>query len=232
MTENKNPTKTKKHDFVEIEFTAKVKDTGEIFDTNIKADAEKANFKLDNIKPFILSIGNKMILPGFDKDLEGKQIGKKYSVSIEPEQAFGKRNPQQIKMIPLRAFTEQKINPQPGMQLSLDNQIVRILSVSGGRILVDFNNPLAGKQVVYDYKINKKITTQEQKINALQDFLFRQRFEYTTKKQDKNTNITFKVPEQLEPLIKAMSKPFQEILKVDISTETIKPEKPEEKQGK
>ena len=68
----------KKNDFVELEFTGKIFDTGEVFDTNIKKDAESAGLGTKNIKPFILSIGNKMLPVGFDLDLEGKEIEKEY----------------------------------------------------------------------------------------------------------------------------------------------------------
>ena len=39
------------------------------------------------------------------------------------------------------------------MAIQLDNTIARVLSVSGGRVTMDFNNPLAGKEIDYKYKI-------------------------------------------------------------------------------
>ena len=61
----------KKNDFVEIEFTGKITGTDEIFDTNIKADAEKAGLDIKTVKPFALSVGNQMLPKGLDEDLEG-----------------------------------------------------------------------------------------------------------------------------------------------------------------
>ena len=46
---------------------------------------------------------------------------------------------------------------------------------------MDFNNPMAGKEVEYNYKILKKITDDKEKINALQDFFFKQRFDFELK---------------------------------------------------
>ncbi|MAH49421.1 hypothetical protein CMI37_26600 [Candidatus Pacearchaeota archaeon] len=217
----------KKNDFIEIEFTGKIKDTDEIFDTNIKADAKNTDLNLDveKLKPFIMSIGNKMLPEGFDNNLEGKQIGKKYTIEISPEKAFGKRNSQLIRMVPLKIFNEQKINPQRGMQLNLGGQLARVLSASGGRILVDFNNPLAGKAVTYNFKILKKIDNQDQRINALQDFLFRKKFPFT----EKEKTITFQLKEdekQLEKLIEMMAPQFKEILGMKIKTEVKKSKQP------
>ena len=211
-----------KNDFIEIEFTGKISSTNEVFDTNIKADAEKADLEIKEIKPFVLSVGHKMLPAGFDADIEGKEINKEYTLDLKPEDAFGKRNPQLVRMIPTKHFHEQKIDPQRGMQLNLDGQLVKILSSDRGRTLVDFNNPLAGKPVTYTYKINKTITDQKQKINALQEFLFRQQFEFeiTDKK------ITFKIEKQFEPFVKMFTPKFEEILGLKIESKII--EKKEE----
>ncbi|MDO8516517.1 MAG: peptidylprolyl isomerase [Nanoarchaeota archaeon] len=211
-----------KKDFVELEFTAKIKG-GEIFDTNKKEDAEKLDIK--EVKPLIVSVGSNMVIPGLDKALEEKEIGKQYTEEFNPEQAFGKRNPALIRMIPIKVFLEQKIYPQAGMQLSLDGMLVKVASVSGGRVLVDFNNPLSGKTVVYDYTIKKKIDDLNEKINSLQDFLFQRRFEFTTNETEKT--IIFKVPGQMVQMIPLIGKNFEDILGMKITAEAIKEEKKE-----
>ncbi len=208
--------KTNKNDFIEIEFTGRISNTNEIFDTNIKSDLPKTNNQEPKTdpKPFILSIGHKMLPTGFDENLEGKEIGKQYNLNLKPEQAFGKRNPQLIRMIPTKHFHAQKIEPQKGMQLSLDGQLVKILSSDRGRTLVDFNNPLAGKNVTYTYKINKIITDQKEKINALQDFIFKKQFDFDIN----NNTITFKTEKQFEPFIKIFAPKFEEIIGMKINS--------------
>jgi len=208
--------KIQKNDFIQLEFTAKVNDN--IFDTNISEDAEKAGLK--EVKPFILSVGHSMIIPGLDKSLEGKEINKEYQEVFQPEHAFGKRNLQLIKMIPERAFREQKIIPQAGMQLNLDGRLAKIISASGGRILVDFNNPLSGKKVEYKFKAVKKITDENEKINALQDFFFSKRFDFIP-----GNPIIFNVEEKIKPFIELMSKPFKDILGKEVKVEEKKEEK-------
>lgn len=203
-----------KNDFIEIEFTGKISNTDEIFDTNIGADAKKANLDIKNIKPFILSAGHKMLPDGFDADIIGKELRKSYIVNIKPEEAFGKRNPQMIRMIPTKHFHEQKINPERGMQLSLDGQLVKILSSDKGRTLVDFNNPLAGKDVTYTYKINKIVTNQKEKIDALQEFLFKRIFEFDIN----GKTVTFKVEKQLKPFVKMFAPKFKEILGLEVES--------------
>jgi FKBP-type peptidyl-prolyl cis-trans isomerase SlyD len=219
--------KAKQNDFVEIEFTGKIVETNKIFDTNIKKDAKGAGLDIKNIKPLQLSIGHKMLPSGLDKDLEGKEIGKDYSVEIKPEEAFGKRNPEMIRMIPTKLFHKQNINPERGTQLTLDGQLVRVLSNSGGRTLVDFNNPLAGKKIKYDYKILREVGDQKEKVNALQEFLFRRKFEFDIK----DKKIIFRVKKEEEAFIKMFKPKFKEILDMEIESK-VKEEDSKEKNSK
>ena len=215
-------TKIKKNDFIEIEFTGLA--NGEIFDTTNKKDAEKMGIEPTNIKPLTISVGNQMILQGLDEDLEGKETGKEYSIHILPEKAFGKRDPSMIKTYGLSHFTKQNINPYPGMALQLDNTVAKVLSVSGGRVTMDFNNPIAGKEVDYKYKINKIITENKEKINALQDFFFKQRFEF----QLKDKKVIFK-DDKIKQFIDMIGPKFSEITGLEFTAEAKKETKKESK---
>jgi FKBP-type peptidyl-prolyl cis-trans isomerase 2 len=215
-------TKIKKNDFIEIEFTGLANE--EIFDTTNKKDAEKMGIEAKNIKPLTISVGNQMILEGLDEDLEGKETGKEYSIHILPEKAFGKRDPAMIKTYGLSHFTKQNINPYPGMALQLDNTIAKVLSVSGGRVTMDFNNPIAGKEVDYKYKINKIITENKEKINALQDFFFKQRFEF----QLKDKKVIFK-DDKIKQFIDMIGPKFSEITGLEFTAEAKKETKKEPK---
>lgn len=217
--------KIKQKDFVELDFTATTLD-GIVFDTTSQTEAKKAELNIKEVKPLALAVGSNMIIPGLDKSLEGKELNKEYKETFEQEQAFGKRNPQLIKMVPLKAFIEQKIQPQRGLTLSLDGRFAKIISVSGGRVLVDFNNPLSGKQVTYKFKINKKITDPKEKINSLQDYFFKQRFDFDTK----DKKIIFKTEDKIKPLIEMMAKPFEDILGIKVEVEKKEEKKKEVKE--
>lgn len=156
--------KTKKGDKIELKFTGRIKD-GEIFDTNIPEQAKKIGLEI-NVKPFIITIGSDQVISGLDKALEDKEVGKKYEIELTSNQAFGPRRPELVKTVPKRVFTEQEINPQPGMAFNMDGMLVRIISVSGGRILADFNNPLAGKDIVYEFTIIRKIKQEKKEDSA------------------------------------------------------------------
>ncbi|MFA5485318.1 MAG: FKBP-type peptidyl-prolyl cis-trans isomerase [Candidatus Pacearchaeota archaeon] len=206
--------KIKEKDFIEIEFTGRIKDSQEIFDSNILEDIKKAELDIKEVKPFILSVGQKMLPDGFDKDLVEKEANKEYTLELKPEEAFGKRDKELIKMVPTKLFLEQKINPQRGMQLNLDGQIVKILSNSSGRTLIDFNHPLAGKEIIYNYKINRIIENENEKIDALFDFFFKQKLEY----EIKDKKIIFKgLKKELKPYLQIYAPKIKEILNLELS---------------
>lgn len=198
----------KKNDFIEIQFVGKA--NGEIFDTNIKEEAKKADLNI-KIEPLIVVVGQKMLVEGFDKSLEGKEIGKKYKIKLKKGEDFGERKRELIRTIPISVFREKKVEPQRGMSFLLDNVLVKIIAVSGGRVIADFNNPLASKEIEYEFTIKRKISEEKEKIKALNNFFFKQDLDFEV-----NDKIIFKVDKGLKPLIEAFKDKFKEILGKEI----------------
>ena len=175
----------KKSDFIELEFTGKLKN-GEIFDSNIKEDLEKLHIGHNHqieARPFILCLGEQMFLKSVEDFLIGKDIGE-YEIELPPEKAFGSRNSKLMMRIPMKVFREQKINPVQGDVFNFDGKIAKILTVSGGRVIADFNSPLAGKEVIYKIKVKRRVEDVNEKIKSLINFLFRRdlNFEINNKK--------------------------------------------------
>jgi hypothetical protein len=113
----------------------------------------------------------------------------------------------------MKIFAEQKIYPQPGMTLALDNTLVKVVSVSGGRVMVDFNNPLAGKDLEYDFTIKKLVSDNKEKVDSFLKFLLGQTFEFDINEEQKK--VIFK-DIQLTSLVKALAPKFKEILGLDV----------------
>jgi FKBP-type peptidyl-prolyl cis-trans isomerase 2 len=204
----------KKNDFIEIEFTGRIKD-GEVFDSNIPEELKKLNSD-QKAKPFIFALGQDMFLKGVEEFLIGKEIGD-YEIDLKPEKAFGMRNPSFIQMIPLKVFIEHRINPIPGAVLTFDNKLGKVLTVSGGRIMVDFNNPLAGKEVIYKIKILRKIEDINENINSLNEFLFRKNFKF----EIKDKKLILEVEKGFKALVELFKDKFKEILDLDIEVKEI-----------
>ena len=208
--------KIAKKDFIEIKYTGYA--NNEIFDSNIEEDLKKINPKAEPHKT-IIAVGEEMVIKGFDSALEGKEIEKDYEITLKPKEAFGERKRELIKTIPLKLFTEKNVNPYPGMVLTLDDFLVKIIAVSGGRIITDFNNPLAGKEIRYKFTIKRKVTEEKEKAVALFEIFFKFIPEFEIK--DK---IIIKGHKNLEVLIKIYNNKFKELLGKDLAFEEKKKE--------
>lgn len=159
----------KKKDFVEIEYTGKVKDMDVVFDTTDEKKAKENNIYDKNsfYGPIVICAGQRHVIKGLDESLEGKETGKKYTISVKPEDGFGKKDAKLIQLIGTNKFIKHNIQPMPGLQVNIDGKVGVIKTVSGGRTLVDFNHPLSGKELSYEFKINKIIEDDREKIKSI-----------------------------------------------------------------
>lgn len=156
-------------DFIELDYSGKLRDDGTLFDTTIESVAKEAGLNPKaEYKPTIICLGHGQLLRGLDTFLEGKEPGK-HTVKLSPEEAFGKKDPKLLKLIPLKKFKEAKIEPYPGLDVNIDNHYGVVRSVSGGRVTVDFNHPLAGKELTYELEVKRKVEAPEEQVAALLD---------------------------------------------------------------
>lgn len=141
------------NDFIRVSYSAKIKETGQEFDKTP-----------DKSVPIIIRPG--FLLKGLEEALLEMNANEKRVIEIPPEKAFGERDPKLVRLIPMSEFKKHNTNPEPGMFFQADNMRGRVLSVSGGRVKVDFNNPLAGKTLIYDLEVKEKIENMEDKIRT------------------------------------------------------------------
>ena len=158
----------KQNDFVQLEFTAKLKETNAVFDTSNEAIAKSEGIYNPSMPygEYIICIGHKQILPKIEEELLGKEVGKEYVFNLAAENAFGKKNAKLFKLVPTKIFTRDNVQPVPGLQVNIDETIGTITTVTGGRTIVDFNHPLAGKDVVYNVKVSRLIDNTAEKVKA------------------------------------------------------------------
>lgn len=158
-----------KGDFILLDYVAKVKETGEVFDTTVEEIAKKERlYKEGEIyEPKLVVIGEGWVLKALDESLTTMEVSKPATVEIPPEKAFGARDPEKVKRVPLRQLTAKGITPALGMRLEYDNKMAIVRAMGAGRVLLDFNPPLAGKTLVYEVTVQKKLETKQEKIAAL-----------------------------------------------------------------
>jgi len=158
-----------KGDFILIDYTAKVKETNEVFDTTIEETAKKEHLHKEGEihEPKLVVIGEGWVLKALDESLTTMEPNKPTTVEIAPKDAFGPRDPEKVKRVPLKQLTAKGTNPVIGMRIDYNGKMASVRSIGAGRVLLDFNPPLAGKTLVYDVTVNKKLETNEEKTAAL-----------------------------------------------------------------
>lgn len=155
----------KKGDFIRLSFTGKLED-GKVFDTTDEAVAKKQEIFDEDKKyePMTIIVGSGFLVEGLEEDLIGKKAGDKAVVTVPPEKGYGERSLDAIEIVSTKKF-EGKI--EPGQMVEYNGKVGFIESVSGGRVKVDYNAPLAGKKLTYEYKIEEVIEDKQEKIKAL-----------------------------------------------------------------
>lgn len=163
----------KKGDIVKISYTGWFE--GNLIETTEEAIAKKEGSHNDkrSYEASVVVVGEGQVLPGLDKAIEGMKVGEEKKVELKAKDAFGERNFKLIQLVPMREFKKQSIMPFPGMTFEVEGRPARIQSVSGGRVRVDFNHPLAGKDLEYEIKIEADARTESDKIRFLLERAFR-----------------------------------------------------------
>lgn len=156
----------KEGDFVLVEYILKVKESGEVVDTTDENEARKHGIysERDRYGPRLVIIGEGRIISGLEEALKNAEVGKEITVTIPPERAFGRRDPQKIKIIPLSQFRRSGVVPEPGKVVEINGQLAIIRNVTGGRVIVDFNHPLAGKTMEATIRVIKQLDNVEEKV--------------------------------------------------------------------
>ena len=156
-------------DFVRLNFTGKVQENDEIFDTTFEDVAKEANLFNENkeYKPIPIIVGGNHLLPAIEEAIVGLEEGDSKTIEIDSENAFGPRNRQLIQLIPMKEFKKQGMTPVPGMIITSEGNNGKILTVNGGRVKVDFNHELAGKDLTFDVDVVEIIDNDEDKIKSM-----------------------------------------------------------------
>lgn len=156
------------NDFLKVQFTVS-DEFGRIYDTTDAEEAKKAGIFIEGAKygEALVMLNDEHMVKGFRQALQQAKDGEESTARIAKEDAFGDRKEEMVVLVPLKKFEDAELQPQPGMRVDLDGSRGKVLSVSGGRVKVDLNPELAGKNIMYKFKILRRISAVEGKMDAL-----------------------------------------------------------------
>lgn len=128
---------------VTLEYTVKV--DGQVVDTS--ADHEPIEFIQ----------GQGQVIPGLEKQLYGLAEGAKKSFAVSPREGYGERDADAVADVPRGEFPPE-IPLEPGVELQMEDEEgdvmnAVIVSVGSENVRLDFNHPLAGKELHFEVQV-------------------------------------------------------------------------------
>ena len=152
-----------------VDYTSKVKDTGEVFETTIEEEAKKHTLHEPNVKyqPKLVSIGESWVVKGLDEALAKTSVGDKKTIEISPDKGFGERDTGKVRMIPLRKLGEDAEKVSIGDTVEIDNKKGVVRFIGSGRVQIDYNHRFAGKIILYDINVLKELKTDDEKTSGI-----------------------------------------------------------------
>lgn len=137
--------KVKDGDTVKVHYTGKLSEEGTVFDSSRERD------------PLEFTLGEGQLIPGFEQAVIGMEVGDSTTVDIESEDAYGARR-EDLELEVSKSDLPDNIDPQPGMQLQMQQQNgqavpVQITEVEDDYVKLDANHPLAGKDLTFDIEL-------------------------------------------------------------------------------
>lgn len=132
-----------KDKMVQIHYTL-TDDEGKTIDTSIGSE------------PLEYLHGNGNLIPGLEKELEGKAAGDKLAVVVPPAEGYGEYSDKYVVEVPRTQF-DSSVPIEVGMRFQADTaagpMIVRVIKLTDDKVTVDGNHELAGKNLHFDVEV-------------------------------------------------------------------------------
>jgi FKBP-type peptidyl-prolyl cis-trans isomerase SlyD len=157
-------------DFVELAYDAFTVDSEELVDTTDEELAEEEGVDTDeqDFSPRTIVIGEGHIFEDVEDELVGQSVGDEGTVVVE--QAFDEYDEEEVRTVSANKIPEDE--RYPGAHVDVDGEHGHVEAIIGGRARVDFNHPLAGEDVEYDYEVVGEVTDREEQAVGFLKMMF------------------------------------------------------------
>jgi len=154
-------------DFIKLAYTARTVEDGDLVDTTDEevAESEDVDTEGQEFAPRTIVLGQGHIFESVEDDIVGNEVGDEGSVVVPAAEAFGEYDDEEVRTISKDKIPED--DQYPGAQVQLEGQQGFVETIIGGRARVDFNHPLAGEDVEYDYEVVGEVEDREEKAQGI-----------------------------------------------------------------
>ncbi|MHA2345978.1 MAG: FKBP-type peptidyl-prolyl cis-trans isomerase [Candidatus Hodarchaeales archaeon] len=153
------------NDWIKIEYTGRLKENSKIFDTTLEDVARKEQIfdEKRGYTPLLCRAGDeKFLIPGLAKQLVGLELDTTHTIEVPVKDAYGERDTSKIEMVPTKRLRKANLDPRVGNRVQLAGKSGTIIWAGGGRTRIDYNHPLAGKDLVFEITIKEHISDEDQ----------------------------------------------------------------------
>ncbi len=146
-----------------------------VFDTTDEEVAKEHDIYDENTRydSYVIIVGKGHVVEGLDEDIVEKEVGYHGTVEIPPEKGYGEHKTELVKTYPTSKFTE---TPVKGMRAVVEGKQGMVVMTIGRRVRIDFNSPMAGKTLIFEYVIEEKIDDDLDKVKSMLQSYFRMDF--------------------------------------------------------
>lgn len=128
----------------------------EVFDTTDVDVALEEGIYHDHrdYKPLEFRVGEDKVIEGLDEAVVGMERGEEKTVVVEPERAFGERDPDEVVDFPRKMFEKADADTEVGkLAKTQDGRSGWVTEIDDETVTVDFNHELAGTRVEFEIKL-------------------------------------------------------------------------------
>ena len=154
-------------DFVRLAYTARTVEDGDLVDTTDSEVAEESDVDTEEqtFEPRIIVLGANQMFPSVEDEILGEEVGATGSVVVDAAEAFGEYDEDDVRTVSADRIPEDE--RYPGAHVDLDGEHGHVVTIVGGRARVDFNHPLAGEDIEYEYEILERVEDRIERAQGL-----------------------------------------------------------------
>jgi FKBP-type peptidyl-prolyl cis-trans isomerase SlyD len=165
-TEAKEETGLQDGDFVRLDYTARTVEGGQLVDTTDPEVAEEEGVAdQGTFEPRVIVLGSGHLFDAVEEDIIGKETGDSGTVTISAGEAFGEYDESQVETVSASKIDDD--DRYPGARIQIDGRQGTLETIIGGRARVDFNHPLAGEEIEYEYEVVGVVEDQIERARGL-----------------------------------------------------------------
>jgi FKBP-type peptidyl-prolyl cis-trans isomerase SlyD len=148
-------------DVIRLAYTARTVEDGHLVDTTDADVAEEEGVGEDQeFAPRVIVLGEGHIFETVEEAIVGGEAGDTGEVVVPAAEAFGEYDDEEVRTVSADKIPED--DRRPGAQVQIDGQQGFVETIIGGRARVDFNHPLAGEDVEYEYEVVGEVEDREE----------------------------------------------------------------------